>query len=383
MHTLVGSTAVGRYWLTVQPPALPPLDFLTTQTGPKEYYGAGMTPAPYGDAIVGGISGLLLLSAAIGLFAWARSRRRAAVAARAFSPDGPLEEGGGFVSGTVEFAKDEREAVRVEVDQVGKEWQRKGAWVHLWSETSRRVIARPFYLRRVNGERVRVEPGSTAQLVDTLDGVRQQTQDRRTVIAQLTPGEHAIVEGALTREVDPEGPGDYRRRSLGFVVRPRGAAPLHVSAEGLSERHLRAAKGWRRLWLLTGVGFLVCQLFFSGYWTRLVTGAPAVGVVVDRERVRAQRGHEYYVDYDVRQGRHREQVIRAQFYSYRAGVELHVIDAGWATTLGVKNSVWVVSTVGSVMVAFFAIAFGWVGRYRPWYERRLVIQEPGRLDGSR
>ena len=47
-------------------------------------------------------------------------------------------------------------SVVVAVEQQGREYQTKSGWAHRWSEVRRDVQARPFYVVRANGERVRV-----------------------------------------------------------------------------------------------------------------------------------------------------------------------------------------------------------------------------------
>jgi len=147
-------------------------------------------------------SWLTLLGVAVVLHL--RYRRRAAKAEAAFDPDAPLDPGEAIVLGTVEHARGEETAVRVEITQDGTESESSGSWSHSWSERERRLQVRPFYLRHGSGRRIRVEPPGRVLLVDDMDGCIRVNLAERIRVAELTPGEKVFAHGVLTATPDPE-----------------------------------------------------------------------------------------------------------------------------------------------------------------------------------
>jgi hypothetical protein len=60
-------------------------------------------------------------------------------------------------------------AMQVDLVESGREGKSRSGWSHLWSEESRKLTARPFYLVRADERRIRVEPDArTSQLFDEL-----------------------------------------------------------------------------------------------------------------------------------------------------------------------------------------------------------------------
>jgi hypothetical protein len=208
----------------------------------------------------GAVVGVLMVLILVGIaLAWAwggrrRSLRRARQAGEALAGSSPLAVGATFVAGTVELAIDGPGAVRVEVDQSAREITgRDGRPLsHIWNETARRVVAHPFYLRHTSGERVRVEPGVQPLLIDTLDRTWYWQHDRRTLAAELTAGERAVVEGVVQRDADPEvrgGGAGYRDAArAGWVVRaPRADGCVSRRARWASiTKRWRGPTRWRR-----------------------------------------------------------------------------------------------------------------------------------------
>jgi hypothetical protein len=156
-----------------------------------------------------------------------------------------------IVSGVVEFALGQNQAIRVEVDETGiytPPSKSKPYWT--WTEHARRVLARPFYVRTRDGARIRIEPDSEVLLADKLDNVQKHSNIERTRSAELVAGEPVWVHGACITGVDPE----IRDRAQGYrsgpmatlVLRKSGRRKLIVATEPLPTEFLRYAGGYAR-----------------------------------------------------------------------------------------------------------------------------------------
>lgn len=161
---------------------------------------------------------------------WLHHRRRAA-AERDFDPGAPLADGDRIVVGRVELEEGARgAAVALAIVQQGREWKGKHGRHHSWTEVSRSLRVRPFWLRLANGSRVRVEPGDDVVLRDELSRIERRSRTERVRHAELEPGELAHVAGSLSG-VGPSVGAGYRAAAVEPVLRrPRGG-PLVVSTE--------------------------------------------------------------------------------------------------------------------------------------------------------
>ena len=111
--------------------------------------------------VVDGIAGLALMGL-LGVTLWKRNqalRRVAEATLQEESAKRPLRPGPALVIGRVDGDDPSHGPphITIEIEQKGREWKGKHSWHHEWRETSRSVDARPFYVVRPNGERVRVE----------------------------------------------------------------------------------------------------------------------------------------------------------------------------------------------------------------------------------
>ena len=187
-------------------------------------------------------STLVLLGIAVTALLRARQRAARARAARAsMNLDGPLVEGAAVVSGTVEHAPGHAVAVRVEITQRGEQWTYERRLRYRWREVKREVLVAPFYLRRADGTRIRVEPDGTVELADALDTQVRTGPEVRVVSAELVPGEVAHVRGVLERAA-PTSPSEatgYRDGGSIWLLRPARTGMLASTTllgVGLRER---------------------------------------------------------------------------------------------------------------------------------------------------
>jgi hypothetical protein len=238
------------------------------------FYGDFHIDPPFSHMWVWGLNGLLIGCALLSVWHRSRSLSWARGADAAVNPTEALAPGSRFVCGKVEYAAGQTNAITVHVNQVGTETKTKNDWSHKWEETSRTTNAEPFYVRRPNGERVRIQPGDDPLLVDKPDEMKQHSQNSRTRIARLTPGEEVIVRGSLNRGVDPEAQkaSDYRSSGQGWVMTPIRADRMEVSTEKLGERHRKRARAFgSTIAALFWIG-LFMNLFFLFYHFRLFEG---------------------------------------------------------------------------------------------------------------
>ena len=209
--------------------------------------------------------------------------------------DGELRAGDAIVAGRVAYAQDAGEAMRVDLEQVGREAESSGAWSHVWTETSRTLTVRPFYLVQGAGpaqRRIRVEPTQASQLFDSLDrkilvsiGVETDAKGastwRRLRSATLLPEERVWAVGRLARDTDPEAQAQlvgYREHvpTQGWVL--RGAPTLLVSSVPLVGHFRERARLHRGQALLCALLLLFPAYFLAARLDR-VHGESVVGAV--------------------------------------------------------------------------------------------------------
>ena len=200
-------------------------------------------------------SGLL---AGWSLFWWLQHRRRAAVE-RAFDPRAPLANGHAVIVGQVELEEGTSgPAIQLSIQQRGREWKGKHDWMHEWKETSRTLRARPFWVRLLSGQRVRVEPDERVALRDDLSRIERTARFERVRFAELTAGETVHVSGSLFGVTAPDAGGAYRAMNRDPVLRPSRLGPMVVSTERPGETSAKRAEFYRA-WLV-GLAVLVLAL---------------------------------------------------------------------------------------------------------------------------
>lgn len=161
---------------------------------------------------------------------WLHHRKRAA-AERDFDPKAPLANGHRIVVGQVELEEGAKgAAIALAIHQRGRDWKGKHGWHHTWTEESRALRARPFWLRLFDGTRVRVEPDDRVVLRDELSRVERTSRFDRVRYAELEPGETAHVAGSLFG-VAPAMGSAYRAAANEPVLRPPRGGPMVVSTE--------------------------------------------------------------------------------------------------------------------------------------------------------
>jgi hypothetical protein len=350
------------------------------QTSAAEHLGVAAS------AIVA-LGGVGALSAVLLRALWeTREARRMGERAAAAGGQGsaPLTGGPAVVFGAVELAEDEAVAARVEVDQTGVEQESSGSWTTRWTEKDRRVTMRPFYVRH-RDQRVRVEPGEAAFLVDAMDGLILADATHRTRYAELSPGEEVFAVGQLEAGHDPERrPRGYRDADKGWVLRARHGEDLLLSSEPLDRRYRRRASTHRKVALLASAVLAIAGAIFGPYAVRAALGTNEVGAAIDRERhvdednvtrelrVRMADGETLMLECD------------EDAYAKAPGIDVPVrYVRAWprASVLGQGPTVHGATIIALLMLFGLLGGVRWVIRRAglAWYERSVVDSADGRL----
>lgn len=328
------------------------------------------------------------------LWQWRLSKKGSAAAKLDFDRQSTLREGARFVSGKVEYADGERVAVRVTITQIGTETRGKST-SHAWTETSRAVEKRPFYLRLDSGERVLVDVSNAdVLLVDKLDKTHWVEKWRRYKRAELDPGERAFAEGILRKRHDPTIAGaGYRDAGESWVLMPL-AGRIHVSTEDVSQRHRLRARAFVWAMVLLPLWALGALLPVYPYFKRAMDGHDELTPYLGRYHytTRTSKGqivHHWVARFaTIEQGYGSVEVDESDYNQSLPERELEsstgprtiwvrrVDDSPKLTTVGQGNTVhfgwWCLSATLVLCVG------GWVAKkhwHKRWYERAL--QEGG------
>jgi hypothetical protein len=269
----------------------------------------------------------------------------------------------------------------------------KNRTLHSWVESERTVEARPFYLVHASGARVRVEvpepaiPGAV-RLVDALDQREHVDLARRRLRAEITPGEHVVVEGRLAREADPEAEHaqSYRDGGRGWVLRAPRGRPMLLSTEELGRTHRLRHRALLTTLVLMTMAWIAAEAPLAGFRLRQLRGEDVVATYAGKRQYstvnsKGQRTTHWavdVVDVDLRGATvdRSEEVDRSDWErlpAEPARIRLRrVASAPWATALGRGSSV----QVWQLGLAIAACVAAWLGlrstlRHKRWFERDL------------
>jgi hypothetical protein len=353
----------------------------------------------YGVGVVGGVTALVL--AASRLYHHLSLRAQDGAAERA-SP--VLQGGPAVLSGVVDLDDPGVPAVRIRIEEQGREWHDKNGWHHEWRETGRTVEANPFHLVLGHGERLRVEPDERVFLIDAL-ATAQRAGMQRTREAALTQGERVTIAGRLAtgRYRDHGGGSAYRDGGATLSLQaPRGQQML-ISAGSLAARHAVWIRFYAATVALLAVALVSLHLGLADYHRLRLTGqrvslpvvqhdtytttykgrvvthyriaglyaaaaTSGMGQVPARVRVVDEVNAETYASLS---GAHAE----APFIVVPSAPDIHQI--GYAPTIHTAAGYMVL-----VSAALAAFLFGVLRRSQvPWYEQEQVVERgAGKLD---
>lgn len=206
------------------------------------------------------VGGAVTVPFALSLWRWLAYRSRTLRAESAARAPSRVEPGPALLQGRVE-TEDGQPAVRIEIDQVGREWSHKGNWSYRWEERHRVVHVRPFRLRLADGESVEVRPDEQIRLVDVLRTEKVDGAYRRRV-AELSDKKQVWVSGVLAQEGHRGGAATaYRSGPAAWVMRGTGTEPLEVASGGLERQFSYWQRWYRRAVIALGI---VCAVMHGG-----------------------------------------------------------------------------------------------------------------------
>lgn len=308
---------------------------------------------------------------------------------RSFDPRAPLRPGRVVVCGEVELLPGEELAVRAELRQRGTEHSTRNGRTHTWTEETRRVEARPFLLRRAEGDAIRVEPTADVQLVDRLDVVVRHNYYQRTLKGELSSGERVYAAGLLVPGAPLPGvERGYREappREL--VLRAPPGGRLLLAAERLGSRFFARMRFHLR-WFLLGLGGLAVieLLLFQGYFRSWLDGERVEAEVIRRHGFSTGGGknrrtyhHLYLRRSDPFEQRYRIDAAASSFKRIPVGarVILREVRRGHLLWRGISLGAEPTLHLAAVVVAL-ALAIGLTAAFaarrrstRPWYDREL------------
>jgi hypothetical protein len=322
------------------------------------------------------------------MFFWSYWRRRLhlgrdAALERLRTEAAPLVAGDTVLYGRV----DERDgdAVMLEIEQKGVEWSDESGEQISWREVARRFTARPFYLVRPNGERVRVEPGPSPELVDEPDVTRRSARDRRVRVSRLAANEPIYVTGRLRMGADPRA-GGYRDSAEQLILVPPALGGMRLST--VPEEHAERARTHRSWMIALAVILFLAELPYGNFYMRLLFGRVVTATISSLYETESEddEGHVSYTDHIIASGdgSRLEDVIPSRIMSkLKVGDKVpFVVVRGVTEQLGDRAFVDAGPMPFLLFVAPTAFLYWRLLRRVPWYRRRRLDEsESGRLDG--
>lgn len=369
-------------------PALLSLLGQLTPSGRMSFENSAIAVFVVGFVLLGGLF-------AIALFGEWRARRRAAALRRAVEGKiGPLAVGECVLKGTIETDDPEGRAIAIELLQTGKTFNTKNGIGHTWTETARRVDARPFYLRLEDGRAVRVEPDQRVFVVDTLDGARRTEFNQRVRSAEVRKGDHVFVIGSLVEGYDPRAQveGGYRgAKGKSLVLRAKNGRSMLVSTEVPTQRHVRR-EGFHGNWALVFAlaMLLVHGLGFGRFLLLATTGTHVTASVTDRTREyhRTKNGGFYSYHLSARYENVSGHMVTVDdeislnaFLSDETAQGARVpfvvsTSSSRIAQVGTEPGVSVLAVIFATLASLLLGTIYWasVRGTRPWYEQKRVVE---------
>lgn len=303
-----------------------------------------------------------------------------------------LGQGEALLRGTVVFARDHRAAMRTEILQVGIERRGKHGPRTQWREVDRKSEVFPFYLKRPNGERVRIEPSQETQLIDTIRTVSDvaalnvaSTQGTvkassrmggRRGVAELSENEDVWIRGSIVSGIDPEAEGSYRGQAAVPILRASKAQPLVVATAPLDTTARHMAFFELQFVMLASVLMLVFTAFVVAPVVDRGMGEERTGTVTSCIMTRNSKGR--FAGYSTTVALEGGEFITEKLTGMMAkGSRVPVLQGHFSTQVGREPTVnWVVLFTSFILwgvcaVIYFSKRAGAV----PWYAQPLVVSE--------
>lgn len=287
-------------------------------------------------------------------------------------------------------------AVRIQIDQRGREWSNKGNWSHEWRETRRSVIVRPFDLALADGSSVTVVPDDRVRVVDALETEKVDHRERRRVAA-LSHGESVFVSGVLAREGAQGGARTpYREGRSALVVRGARFEPMEIASGKLDVQFAHWRDWYVRATLFTALAFLFVHAgLLGGFYARAALGRVETATF-ERAHVyttSSKNGVRYHYVLNGRLSSGAPVSDEVSMSLYNRAKEGRVTSmpftvvpaASFATAIGAYPSLGAVASIIALAIgaAEIALFVSLRSRAMPWYEQWRVIERgSGQLAGS-
>lgn len=222
--------------------------------------------------------------------AWARRARELQVLKRLPEAAPGREEQLVVARGVVEPAPDadhgaepDAAVVRVTIEQSNGLALGRNGPANRWTETSREVTAKPFYLTLASGERMRVVPDQHVIPAELRARAEPIGPGERRRLAEVHAGDEVFVTGVLRREPDPTAEtGGYRGGGTAPVLRRAHRQRMLISTDLPERRFLQAAGFYGYVAVALTLAILMVQgALFLRFNLLHATGEPVIAEVVD------------------------------------------------------------------------------------------------------
>jgi len=314
-----------------------------------------------------------------------RSLRAASIARRPQA----LEEGPALLSGRVE-TDGGGPAVRIEIDQTGREWVHKSKWSHEWTEKGRAVHVQPFRLRTASDQVVRVIADQRVRLVDTLETEKLEGTYRRRV-AELSSREQVWVSGVLAQDGQKGGAfSAYRAGPESLVLRGTAIEPLEVASGNLDVQFSYWRRFYAKATMLIGiVAFAVHGIFFLPFYALHLGGETEMAEVVKTSTYITSGKSRTRTHYVI----HAKLPPKAGGHLVNDDVDIHAYSEAKNHTLtqvpftylpalpmlhsiGAHASLWAIGGIIALVLTVISwVVFFIMRRHAmPWYEQRSVVE---------
>jgi hypothetical protein len=287
------------------------------------------------------------------------------------------EEDEAMAAGVVEYAQDQSWAVRVDVHQLGTFGGQQKGWS--WEETSRHTQAQPFYVAMSGGRRIRIEPDKKVVFADTLDGLTQHAENRRTRFAELSAGEQVWVHGPSTLAVDPELEHDaegYRAAPrLVRIIRGTHKAPLMIATESPKREFLSYARACGVFACVTGALTTLFVLRYAAPFVDRALGTTEMCTVAESQPQYGVERKNYgaFIGWDFNCVIHGKKVSGFSRLERKVGTRIPARIGTFSSQLGSQATISTLAAAFTAMFLLFAmVIYVFVlGQFlQPWYRKQ-------------
>lgn len=330
--------------------------------------------------------------------AWARRARELRILKRLPEAAPGREEQLVVARGVVEPAPDadhgaeaHAPVVRVAIEQSNGLALGRSGPADRWTETSREVTAKPFYLTLASGERLRVVPDQHVIPAELRAHAEPIGPGERRRLAEVHAGDEVFVTGVLRREPDPAAEtGGYRGGGTAPVLRRAPRQRMLISRD-LPERRFQQAAGFygHVAVLLTLATLMVQGALFLGFNLLHASGEPVIAEVEDLARFGRGRTGKVYARFRERAGSEPVRMQDRVDLSTYAALEARGFGAPVPFLLSPRNPAlhqigteprlhtWKAAALVGLWIGGLLLYRNAARRRLPWYTQRKLFERDG------